>query len=85
MQSPVEGRACANGSFILALLVMPDVSVILPTCDRPDLIPRALGSILAQAGTDFEVVMGATVLPNLDDVDPESFLPSSRSIASLRC
>jgi len=31
--------------------------------------------------TDFEVVMGATVLPELADVDPRTFLPSSRSIA----
>ena len=34
--------------------------------------------------TDFEVVMGATVLPTLKDIDPESFLPSSRSIAYLK-
>lgn len=31
--------------------------------------------------TDFEVVMGATVLPQLEDVDPFTFLPSSRSVA----
>lgn len=31
--------------------------------------------------TDFEVVMGATVLPSLQDIDPDTFLPSSRSIA----
>ena len=31
--------------------------------------------------TDFEVVMGATVLPELSDIQPESFLPSSRSVA----
>ncbi len=31
--------------------------------------------------TDFEVVMGATVLPAIDDIEPDSFLPSSRSIA----
>lgn len=31
--------------------------------------------------TDFEVVMGATVLPALEDVNPEKFLPSSRSVA----
>lgn len=31
--------------------------------------------------TDFEVVMGATVLPELADVDPRTFLPSSRSVA----
>ncbi len=33
------------------------------------------------AYTDFEVVMGATVLPELSDVDPSTFLPSSRSVA----
>jgi glycosyltransferase involved in cell wall biosynthesis len=31
--------------------------------------------------TDFEVVMGATVLPDYADVDPHDFLPSSRSVA----
>jgi glycosyltransferase involved in cell wall biosynthesis len=34
--------------------------------------------------TDFEVVLGATVLPTLQDIDPEKFLPSSRSIAFLK-
>lgn len=34
--------------------------------------------------TDFEVVLGATVLPALDDIDPEKFLPSSRSVAFLK-
>lgn len=34
--------------------------------------------------TDFEVVMGATVLPDRSDVRPETFLPSSRSIAFLK-
>jgi glycosyltransferase involved in cell wall biosynthesis len=36
---------------------MPVISVILPTCDRPDLIGRALASVLAQTGPDFEVVV----------------------------
>lgn len=31
--------------------------------------------------TDFEVAMGSTVLPTTDDVDPKTFLPSSRSVA----
>ncbi|HSH05074.1 MAG TPA: glycosyltransferase [Anaerolineae bacterium] len=31
--------------------------------------------------TDFEVVLGATVLPEQADIDPDTFLPSSRSIA----
>ncbi len=31
--------------------------------------------------TDFEVVMGSTVLPAPDDIDAATFLPSSRSVA----
>lgn len=34
--------------------------------------------------TDIEVVMGATVLPDVVDIDPSRFLPSSRSIAFLK-
>lgn len=33
------------------------VSVILPTCDRPDLVGRALRSVLAEADVRFEVVL----------------------------
>lgn len=33
------------------------ISVILPTCDRPELLPRALASVLAQTEVDFEVVL----------------------------
>lgn len=36
---------------------MPAVSVILPTCDRPDLWPRALASVLRQSWTDLEVIL----------------------------
>jgi glycosyltransferase involved in cell wall biosynthesis len=31
--------------------------------------------------TPFEIVLGATILPALEDVEPEKFLPSSRSVA----
>jgi len=31
--------------------------------------------------TYFEFVLGATVLPTLEEIDPEKFLPSSRSVA----
>lgn len=34
--------------------------------------------------TDFEVVMGATVLPQIQDINPNRFLPSSRSVAFLK-
>ena len=33
------------------------VSVILPTCDRPDLLPRALRSVLDQSGVSLEVLL----------------------------
>jgi glycosyltransferase involved in cell wall biosynthesis len=39
------------------------------------------GFFLPDGHTPFEVAMGATVLPQLEDVKPEKFLPSSRSVA----
>jgi glycosyltransferase involved in cell wall biosynthesis len=41
----------------------------------------ACGFFVPEATTVFETALGATVLPELDDVDPSSFLPSSRSVA----
>jgi glycosyltransferase involved in cell wall biosynthesis len=38
------------------------------------------GFFRADAQTTFERAMGATVLPTLEDVRPEGFLPSSRSV-----
>lgn len=39
------------------------------------------GFFKADPHTTFEAAMGATVLPLLDEVDPDTFLPSSRSVA----
>lgn len=39
------------------------------------------GFFLADSQTPFEAAMGATVLPALEDIQPEKFLPSSRSVA----
>ncbi len=39
------------------------------------------GFFVADPHTPFEVAMGATVLPNVEDIDPATFLPSSRSVA----
>jgi glycosyltransferase involved in cell wall biosynthesis len=35
----------------------PIVSVIVPTCDRPDLLDRSISSILAQTFEDYEVIV----------------------------
>jgi glycosyltransferase involved in cell wall biosynthesis len=42
------------------------------------------GWFVADPQTDFELVMGATVLPDLSDIDPGQFLPSSRSVAYVK-
>lgn len=42
------------------------------------------GFFVPDCTTLFEVAMGATVLPQLRDVDPSKFLPSSRSVAFRR-
>ncbi len=39
------------------------------------------GFFVPDAATPFEEAMGATVLPAVEDVDPATFLPSSRSVA----
>jgi glycosyltransferase involved in cell wall biosynthesis len=41
----------------------------------------ACGFFAADPRSVFEVAMGATVLPRLGEIDPTSFLPSSRSVA----
>jgi glycosyltransferase involved in cell wall biosynthesis len=43
--------------------------------------PVSAGFFLPDVHTPFEIAMGATVLPQLGDVKPEKFLPSSRSVA----
>lgn len=35
----------------------PEISIILPTCDRPTLVGRAVRSVLEQAGPSFEVIL----------------------------
>lgn len=87
-----EGRnraiAAAQGPIIAAT----DAGVVLSPYWLEDLTrPLLEGSARVVSGwfepdpyTDFEVVMSATVLPTLADVDPDKFLPSSRSVAFLK-
>lgn len=56
-----------------------------PWDSAPDGAPDVVsGFFQADAATLFETAMGATVLPDLADVDPSTFLPSSRSVAFTR-
>jgi glycosyltransferase involved in cell wall biosynthesis len=41
----------------------------------------AAGFFVPDAQTPFERAMGATVLPTVEEIDPNTFLPSSRSVA----
>jgi glycosyltransferase involved in cell wall biosynthesis len=44
-------------------------------------VDTVAGFFLPDPQTPFETAMGATVLPAVTDVDPDTFLPSSRSVA----
>jgi glycosyltransferase involved in cell wall biosynthesis len=48
---------------------------------RPSPVDVVSGFFVPDARTPFERAMGATVLPALEDIEPEKFLPSSRSVA----
>ncbi len=49
--------------------------------EQDDGVNVVAGFFLPDPHTTFELAMGATVLPSLDDVDPRTFWPSSRSVA----
>jgi len=87
-----RGRNMAIKVTTSPIIAVTDAGVVL----APDWLealthPIATGKTAIASGwfepdpyTDFEVVMGATVLPARNDVDPEEFLPSSRSVAFLK-
>jgi glycosyltransferase involved in cell wall biosynthesis len=55
-------------------------TITRPLVDDPKV--QVVGGFFdAEATTPFELAMGATVLPLVDEIDPATFLPSSRSIA----
>ncbi len=51
------------------------------SADPPDVVS---GFFLPDPHTVFEIAMGATVLPRTGEIDPDRFLPSSRSVAFTR-
>jgi glycosyltransferase involved in cell wall biosynthesis len=84
-----QGRNRAIATATGAVIAATDAGVVLAPNWLEALIRPIIDGNAAVVGgwfepdpyTDFEVVMGATVLPTLDDIRPETFLPSSRSVA----
>lgn len=48
---------------------------------RPSTVDVVSGFFLPDPQTPFELALGATVLPTVEEIEPETFLPSSRSVA----
>ena len=87
-----EGRNKAIAAAAGEIIAATDAGVVLAPYWLEELIrPIEAGQTAVSSGwfepdpyTDFEVVMGATVLPHRRDIDPANFLPSSRSVAFLK-
>jgi glycosyltransferase involved in cell wall biosynthesis len=87
-----QGRNQAIAAAAGPIIAATDAGVILSPYWLEDIArPIEAGGTAVVSGwfeadpfTDFEVVMGSTVLPSRSDVDPASFLPSSRSVAFLK-
>lgn len=84
------GRNRAIAAAQADLIAVTDAGVVLApdwleNITRPLLADPAVqvvgGFFRAAPHTPFEVAMGATVLPLADEIRPETFLPSSRSVA----
>lgn len=54
-------------------------TIIAPFADET--VAVSAGFFITDPHSLFEVAMGATVLPHIDEIDPAPFLPSSRSVA----
>lgn len=60
------------------------LEALMEVLDREPRPAVACGFFVADPQGAFETALGATVLPELEDIDPARFLPSSRSVAFLR-
>lgn len=87
-----QGRNLAISAATGPIIASTDAGVLLDKDWLQELVrPIEDGRASMVAGwfeadpySDFEVVMGATVLPALSDINPQKFLPSSRSIAFMK-
>jgi glycosyltransferase involved in cell wall biosynthesis len=84
-----QGRNAAIGAAVGAIIAVTDAGVRLsPQWLERIVAPFEDASVQAVAGffapdpqTVFELAMGATVLPEVGEIDPVHFDPSSRSVA----
>ncbi len=86
-----EGRNAAIRMAVYDVIVVTDAGVRLdpgwleaiiePLREGDTGVDVASGFFVADPQTTFERAMGATVLPAVEDIDPATFLPSSRSVA----
>lgn len=84
-----QGRNLAIEAATGDIIAATDAGVILSPAWLEELLrPFADDTVQVVSGwfeadpyTDFEVVLGSTVLPTRADVNPQRFLPSSRSVA----
>ncbi|MCK6624569.1 MAG: glycosyltransferase [Anaerolineae bacterium] len=88
-----RGRNLAIEAAAGPIIASTDAGVRLDPCWLEELLkpfqanPQTAvvsGFFVPDPQTAFEVAMGATVLPVLADINPATFLPSSRSIAFLK-
>jgi glycosyltransferase involved in cell wall biosynthesis len=85
-----RGRNVAIAAAQGDIIAVTDAGVVLAADWLEHLVPPLLsdpecqvvsGFFQAAPQNAFEAAMGATVLPLLDDINPATFLPSSRSVA----
>jgi len=88
-----RGRNLAVSHAMGDLLAITDAGVRLDPAwlknlaapfERDSALNVAAGFFLPDPHTVFEAAMGATVLPQVEDIHPATFLPSSRSVALRR-
>ncbi|MHB1160316.1 MAG: glycosyltransferase [Chloroflexota bacterium] len=86
-----EGRNAAVGRATGDVIAVTDAGVrlqpdwlellVTPFEKRPGRVDVVSGFFEPDPQNVFELAMGATVLPNRDEINPARFLPSSRSVA----
>jgi glycosyltransferase involved in cell wall biosynthesis len=76
-----EVIACTDAGVVLAPEWLQELAAPFEVGDWRLGIKVVAGFFLPDPRTVFEVAMGATVLPQLDEIHPETFMPSSRSVA----